>query len=142
MTYAGWALGAGRAAARDIMLDQCQVTRPTGAPGAIDPVTGDRAPAPTTTVYGPTLQPHQGRCKVQTYEPHEAARKSGEHVYIEQRYHLHLPVGTPQIRVGDTVTVTAATHDPLLVGKIFRVAGTHHKSLATAQRLLLDEITG
>ena len=135
MTYAGWALSMGRAEARVLMVDACTVTRVTGPPGPVDPDTGEREPAPTTTVY-------TGQCKVQTYEPHESARKSAEHVYIEQRYHLHLPVGTPRLRVGDTATVTASRHDPSLVGRSYRVAGTHHKSMATSQRLLLDEITG
>lgn len=142
MTFAGWALNAGRSEAKALMTDTCAITRPTGAPGPLDPVTGERGPAPTATVYGPAIDPDKGRCKVQTFEPYEAARKSGEHVYIEQRYHLHLPVGTPQVRTGDTVEIVTATFDPTMVGKKYRVAGTHHKSLATAQRLLLDEITG
>lgn len=143
MTYAGWALGAGRAEANALMLDTCAITRVTGPAGPMDPGTGEPSfPAPTTTVYGPAINPDKGRCKVQTFEPYEAARESGKHVYIEQRYHLHLPVGTPQIRTGDSVEVLAAVFDTALVGKKYRVAGTHHKSLATAQRLLLDEITG
>ena len=134
MSYAGWALSAGRAAAGALMVDACTITRPTGPPGELDPETGEREPAPTETVYA-------GKCKFQTYEPHESARRSGEHVYIEQRYHLHLPVGTSQIRVNDTVRATASVHDASLVGRTYRVAGTHHKSMATSQRLLLDEIT-
>ena len=60
------------------MTDTVTVTRVTGPPGPVDPDTGEREPAPTTTVY-------TGPGKVQTYEPHESARKSGEHIYIEQR---------------------------------------------------------
>lgn len=142
MTYAGWALSMGRAEASGLMVDTVEVTRVTGLPGEIDPVTGDREPAPTETIYGPDLQPHQGKAKVQTYEPYEAARKSGEHVYTEQRYQLHLPVGAPQLQVGDTARVTASQHDPNLVGRTYRIAGLLHKSMATAQRLLVDEITG
>jgi hypothetical protein len=135
MSYAGWALGAGRAAAVELMLDTITVTRPTGEPGELDPETGEREPAPTTTVYS-------GPGKVQTFEGYEAARKSGEHVYIEQRYQLHLPIMAGPVRVGDTATVTAAVHDPNLTGRTYRVAGLLHKSMATAQRLLIDEITG
>lgn len=125
----------GRAATEKLMTDTVTISRVTGPEGEMDPVTGERDPAPTETVYS-------GAAKIQTYEPHESARESGEHVYTEQRYHLHLPVGTPQVRVDDSVTVSAAVYDAALVGKTYRVAGTHHKSLATAQRLLLDEITG
>lgn len=125
------------------MLDACTITRPTGAPGAIDPVTGERAPAPTTVVYPlpGAVAPLDGRCKVQTYEPHETARESGDHVFTEQRYHLHLPIGAGPVKVGDTATITAASADTRLVGKSYRIAGLHTKSLATAQRLLVDEIT-
>ena len=128
-------LARGRARAEELMTDTVTVTRVTGPPGPVDPDTGEREPAPTMTVYA-------GPGKIQTYEPHESARRSGEHTYIEQRYHLHLPVGTPRLRVGDTAKVTASRHDASLVGREYRVAGTHHKSMSTSQRLLLDEITG
>lgn len=128
-------LAQGRAAAEALMLDACTVTRPTGGPGPIDQQTGERGPAPTTTVYA-------GPCKIQTYEPHEAAREVGAHAYIEQRYHLHVPVAVSGIRPGDTATITTAVNDSRLVGRTYRVAGLHHKSWATAQRLLIDEITG
>jgi hypothetical protein len=127
-------LAEGRAAAEAIMLDACTITRVTGPEGALDPETGLRDPAPTVTVYS-------GKCKVQTYEPHESARESGDHVFTEQRYHLHLPMGVGPVGVGDTATITAAAADTQLVGRSYRIAGLHHKSLATAQRLLVDEIT-
>ena len=100
----------------------------------IDPETGLRASAPTATVYS-------GKCKVQTYEPHESARASGDHVYTEQRYHLHLPIGAGPIEVDDEALITAAFADSELVGKTYRIAGLHSKTFATAQRLLVDEIT-
>lgn len=135
MTYANWALGMGRAAAVDLMLDTVTITRPTGAPGEIDPETGEREPAPTTTVYS-------GPGKVQTYEPYESTRESGEHTYTEQRYQLHVPIGAGEVRVGDTAAVISAVNDPGLLNRTYRVAGLLHKSMATAQRLLVDEITG
>jgi hypothetical protein len=127
-------LAEGRAAAEAIMLDACTITRVTGEPGPIDPETGLRSPAPTATVYS-------GKCKVQTYEPHESARASGDHVYTEQRYHLHLPIGAGPIEVDDEALITAASADSELVGKTYRIAGLHSKTFATAQRLLVDEIT-
>lgn len=128
-------LARGRAAAEELMTDTVTATRVTGAPGAVNAATGDRAPGASTSIYN-------GIGKIQTYEPHESARKSGEHVYIEQRYHLHLPISATAVRVGDTITVTASPTDPQLVGRVYRVAGEHSKTWATARRLLLDEITG
>jgi hypothetical protein len=133
VTYAGWALGAGRAAAKGLMTDTVTVTRTTGAEGPVDPETGERQPAPTMTVYS-------GAGKVQTYEPHESSSESGQHVYTEQRYHLHLPVTAAKVEVKDTVTVTASAMDPQLVGRSYLVAGEFAKTWATARRLLLDEV--
>jgi hypothetical protein len=136
-------LAEGRAAAEAIMLDACTIIRVTGPEGDLDPETGLREPAPTETVYPlPGAEaPLDGRCKVQTYEPHESAKESGDHVFTEQRYHLHIPMGAGPVAVNDIATITAAAADPQLVGRSYRIAGLHHKSLATAQRLLVDEIT-
>jgi hypothetical protein len=128
-------LARGRARAEELMTDTVTITRITGPPGPVDPDTGEREPAPTMTVYA-------GPGKIQTYEPHESARKSGEHIYIEQRYHLHLPISATEADVGDSVTVTSSATDAQLVGREYRVAGEHAKTWATARRLLLDEITG
>jgi hypothetical protein len=138
------ALAAGRAAAEAIMLDACVITRPTGAPGTVDRVTGERDPAPVETVYPlPDAEaPADGRCKVQTFEPYESNRDSGGHVYTEQRYSLHIPVSVTGIRVGDRVQITAAVSDPQLVGRTYRIAGLHHKTYATAQRLPMEEVVG
>lgn len=127
-------LAEGRAEAEAIMLDACIITRVTGEPGALNPETGLRDPAPTATVY-------TGKCKVQTYEPHESAKESGDHVFTEQRYHLHLPIGVGPVAVNDEAEILTAAADQMLVGKKYRIAGLHSKSLATAQRLLVDEIT-
>lgn len=117
------------------MVDECEITRVDGEPGEIDPETGERSPAPTVTVY-------TGRCKIQTYEPHESKPEAGEHRWTVQRYYAHLPVSAAAAQVGDQLTVTAATVDPQLDGRTYVVAGVHAKSLATARRLLLDEVTG
>lgn len=128
-------LARGRAKAETLMTDTVTITRVTGSPGSVNPATGNRTPGATSQIYN-------GIGKIQTYEPHESARKSGEHVYIEQRYHLHLPIGAAEADVGDTATVTASVTDPQIVGRVYRIAGEHSKTLATSRRLLLDEITG
>lgn len=123
----------GRRAAERLMVDRCQVVRVTGQPGAtVDPVTGLRTPAPTATVYA-------GKCKVQTYEAHESAPDSGEHVFTVQRYTIHLPAGT-DVRVDDQITVTSAVLDAGLVGRSYRVVALLHKSFATSHRVAVDEI--
>lgn len=135
MTRALAALGRGRRQAEALMADSCVIRRVTGEPGPLDPTTGEREPAETTEVYS-------GRCKVQTYEPHESKPQAGEHVWTVQRYFVHVPVGEGPIMVDDRVEVTASEVAPQLPGRTYRVAGLHHKSMATAQRLLVDEVTG
>jgi hypothetical protein len=122
----------GRAAAEAIMLDVCVIERVTGEPGPVDPDTGERTAAATTTIY-------TGKCRVQTYEAHEQTPDSGAHVYSVQRYAVHVPVGT-DARVDDTVTVTSSVMDPHLAGRHYTVVALLHKSLATANRLAVDEI--
>jgi len=117
------------------MVDECVVTRVVGPPGPIDPETGLREPPPTETVYS-------GRCKVQTYEAHESKPEAGDRIWTVQRYYVHIPIGAGPIRVADQVQITASAADPNLTGRHYDVAGLLHKSMATAQRLLVDEVTG
>lgn len=122
----------GRRAAEALMADSCRITRTTGPLGPLDPETGEKAPAPTATVY-------EGKCRVQTYEAQESRPESGDHVYAVQRYSVHIPAGTT-VRVGDVVTVLSATLDPDLTNRRYTVTGLLHKTFATANRLLVDEI--
>lgn len=117
-----------RAHAESAMRDTCTVTRP-GA--ATDEVWGN-APAPTV---------YTGRCKVQTYEGHEQNPEAGGHRYTVQRYSVHFPVGSFLPRPGDVVTITESEKDPHLVGKKYDVTGPFNKSLATANRCFVDEVT-
>ena len=45
------------------------------------------------------------------------------------------------VAVGDVVEVTASPTDPAQIGRKFRVAGLFRKTLATAQRLSVEEVT-
>lgn len=122
----------GRAAAEALMLDTCSIVRTTGPAGPIDPDTGLPTPAPTAQVYA-------GKCRVQTYEAHESTPDSGDHVFTVQRYYIHLPVAA-DVRRDDQITITAAVLDPALVGRSYRVVGLLHKTYATANRVIVDEI--
>ena len=122
----------GRRAAEALMLDTCTIVRTTGPAGPIDPDTGLPTPAPTDQVYA-------GKCRVQTYEAHESTPDSGDHVFTVQRYYIHLPVAADVAR-DDQITITAAVLDPALVGRSYRVVGLLHKTYATANRVIVDEI--
>lgn len=127
------AVRAGRIAAEALMVDACTIRAPATF-GAMDPDTGLRVETAGAVRYS-------GRCKVQTYEPHEETPQSGQHLYTVQRYAIHIPAEAAAVQVNDEVTITAAVLDSALVGRRYRVAGLLHKSMATAQRLLVDEVT-
>lgn len=114
------------------MVDACEIRRPSTF-GELDPDTGLRPETPGAVVY-------TGKCKIQTYEAHESTPASGQHVWSVQRYYVHIPAEV-QVQVDDQVTVTASVLDAKLVGRTYRVAGLLHKSMATANRLIVDEVT-
>jgi len=118
--------------AESLMLDRC-VIRAQPTVGDLDPGTGTRPSTPGAVLY-------TGRCKVQTYEAHESTPQSGQHVYSVQRYYVHIPVGVPS-PVDSQVTITECQLDETVVGRTYRVAGGLHKSMATANRLIVDEVT-
>ena len=63
-------------------------------------------------------------------------------VVLEQQLSLSLPVETSvAVRPNDIVTITASDADAGLIGRKFRISGTHHSSHATARRLPLVEVT-
>ena len=133
MTAVGATL-AGRALAESLMLDTCKITRPGTATG-IDPDTGlPREPEPVTIYDGP--------CKVQDTRTVVQVAQSGDHAYTLNQLYVHVPVSAIGIKVGDTITITASPLDPAQVGRAFRVAGLFRKTMATAQRLPVEEVQG
>lgn len=114
------------------MVDTC-VIRGKSTFGPMDDNIGQRVETVGAVVY-------EGRCKVQTYEAHESTPASGQHVWSVQRYTIHLPA-TAEVSVDCLVTVTASVLDANLVGRRYRVAAFLHKSMATANRIAVDEVT-
>ncbi len=123
------AVRAGRVAAERGMLDACTIQAITGS--TTDPLTGVDTPTYSTL--------YTGRCKVQTYEPYERNPEVGGATMTIQRYSVHVPVGSFAPAIGQVVTITAATLDPNLVAREFRVVALLHKTAATAYRLSVEE---
>ena len=119
------------------MLDTCRVTRASGAE-MTDPITGE-VTFPSVPVYPSAGE--QGWCKVQTGRIQEFTPESAGRVVTVQRYLLHLPVGAGPVEVGDLVEILSAAWDPHLAGRRYRIVATHHKTLATAQRTEIEEVT-
>lgn len=123
----------GRRAAERMMADTCVVRAPSTF-GPLDDDTGLRVETPGAVVYS-------GPCKVQTFEAHESATDSGDHLYSVQRSSLHLPAAA-EVGVDCIATITASALDPNLVGRRFRIGAFLHKTYATANRAQVDEVTG
>lgn len=129
------ALASGRRAAERLMDDRATIVRPSGPPGAPDPVTGV-VTTPTTPLV--TAYP----CRLRSFEPFEAKAEVGAQQVTTQRTALRLPVSVTYIpEPGDIVTITVSRHDPSIVGRIFRVANKPTNSLSTAFRVYVDEVT-
>ena len=111
-----------QAHAESLMTDTCVIE-------AVE--TGSDDDGFTTTT---TTAVYSGKCRVQTFEPHERTPEVGGGTQTWQRYHLHVPVSVTGVEVGHMVTHAD--------GRMFRVAGLHNKTLQTAQRLLVELQTG
>lgn len=123
------AIQAGRRAAERLMVDQVRISRVSKVP-VEDGLGG--VTYPETLVY-------EGVGKVQTYEPYEQTPAVGGTTIVLQRYSIHVPWDAAIFEPGDVVVIVAARWEVASVGREYRVAGLHEKSLQTAQRLLVDE---
>lgn len=122
---ATYAIAAGRAVAEALMLDTCEIRRPS-IPDT-NPDTG------VVTPDGAAV--YTGKAKVQSLAPQEDNPEAGGATLTVQRYRLDIPVGSYAPRIGDVATILTAVADPHLVGRKFRVVALLHKTLATAYRL-------
>ena len=124
-------LARGQAAALALMVDACTVRRRTGT--TFDRFSGTSVPT--------WLDLYAGRCRVQQGIAQADEQDVGEDYQLRLRLVVQLPVSVTGIRVGDEVTITAATHDPDLTGRAFLVRDLMHKTHPTARRVGVVERT-
>ena len=125
------ALTAGRALAEALMLDACTVVR-RGAPST-NTSTG------AVTVSSTSL--YSGKCKVQAAGLASQTVEAAGRTATLERPTVHVPVGSFAPRPGDVITITASATDANLVGRVYRVTAASLKSLATAYRIPVEEVT-
>jgi hypothetical protein len=126
-------IAAGRIAHQQLMVDACTITR-ANAP-TLNRTTSVLTPGASTTLYS-------GPCRV---KPQRVPRseEAGERLEVVARYELALPfdaVPASELRVGDTVTITASG-DPRLTGQRMAVMAIDFGSTATAWRITIEDIT-
>ena len=122
-----------RAHAESMMVDACRVERVTGT--RFDRILGVDV-ADTSLVYA-------GPCRVKAVDAQSASAGTDSVAWGVHVDEVHLPVaGSEDVRPLDVVTVTGSAMDPGLVGRRLVIRGWPARSLATARRFRVDEVSG
>lgn len=121
----------GRAAAEQLMVDECTISRSTVV--FTNPDTGQQTKA--------NIPIYVGKCRVQQQTPGSASlSEPGEARLFLLTLSVQIPVSATGVRLGDIVTITGAACDPVLAGRKFRVQALAHKTNATSRRLSVQEV--
>lgn len=120
-----------RPTATTAMTAECTITRATGS--GTTGADGTFTPAASTTVY-------EGPCRVVPRATDEGRHRTvGEQQVTPRRYDVGIEYDTDTIRLGDTVTFTAA-QDAGLVGLTARVIDVSYSSEQWQRQLFAQEI--
>lgn len=120
----------GRAAAEQIMVDACTITRL--ATSTTDPETG-HVTQTRTTVYS-------GQCRISINSKNARPQDIGEDTLFIFRVQLQIPIAATGVIPDDVATITASVYDPELVGKAFVVRELAHGTHITSRRLMVEEV--
>ena len=127
-------LPAMRAEAESLMVD----TVTFAAPGTetYDDTTGEYVTTPGATIY-------TGPCRVQVRSGSPSDAAVGDTEVVIDRLEIHVPVSAVDIPPSSVGTITAVgeASDPSLIGKQYRVLGTHAATFKTARRLPVELVT-
>lgn len=119
------ALARGQSAALLDMVDACTIRRRTGT--TVDDNTGEESET-FTDLYA-------GQCRVQQRNVQAQEQTPGEDYQLHQRLEVQLPLSVTGLQVDDQITITAAAHDPDLVGVVFVVRDLFAKTHPTSRRV-------
>lgn len=129
---------ASRRRAESLMTDTCTTVRPV-APTSLelDPVTLlPVTTAPTAIYVGPC------RIRIRRVAASGGASSVGPDNPSVLDSAMSVPYSAPLHDVNDIVTLTASLEQPGMVGLRFRVTGILPNTQATAQRLMVEAVTG
>jgi len=128
------------------MTDTCQITKPGEGEPVFDDESGTYTDPAPVEVYGPTIAPHFGKCRI----PRRAgvltsgsASSSGEVGWEVGEWPLDLPsVGSEDVSPGMVVDYLTAASDASLAGRQFTITEPSRQSQATARRFKVKEVIG
>lgn len=102
-----------------------------------DEATGDPVREPVTERYAGKARIRYGSLAAQSTST--GADQIGQPVVVQAPY-LSVPWGSPRLFEGDEVVVSASGSDPLLVGRVYTIAGNAVIGAVTAHRYSLTEL--
>ena len=134
----------GRIAFDALMTDACIITKPGVGPAVINEATG-------AYTYPARVPVYAGPCRIQVkadINSNVVETNAGDREWTYLTAQLQLSVRTPPgatgsvdaVDVDHICEVTAAPHSPSLVGALFNIQGTYHKSQAVYQRFRVHEV--
>lgn len=137
-------LRAGRFAFDAILTDTCEITKPGEGKGPFNEVTGQYDTPARIVVYS-------GPCRIQVkadINSNVVETSAGEREWTYLTAQLQLPVETPSSATGDVndvdvdhvCEVLTAPYSSSLVGSLFNIQGTYHKSQAVYLRFRVREV--
>lgn len=119
------------------MVDTCTIRRVTGestGPGGVI--------TPTYQVlYGPDVEPHNGKCRFQQLDAQAVEQSPGEQYALMLRMQVQLPMSVTGLQAEDQVTCDSSEEDPDLPGRVFLLRDLAHKTHATMRRVGIQERT-
>lgn len=137
-------LRAGRLAFNSLLTDSCRITKPGEGERQMDEETGQYVEPPRITVY-------EGPCRIQVkadINSNVVETTAGEREWTYLTAQLQLPVENPVTAIGDVSAIDvdyvceilSAPYSPTLVGSLFNIQGTYHKSQAVYTRYRVREV--
>lgn len=127
------------------MTDTCRITKPGAGEPVYNPATGGYDDPAPVEVYGPSVEPHKGKCRIPRRASALTSTSStgGTASWAVGEYPLDLPVtGSEGVEPGQTVTYLTAKFDASLVDRVFGVTEPSRQSQATVRRFRMKEVVG
>lgn len=129
-------LARAQARVESLMIDSCKITR--DAQQELD----DVLDVDTGQLEAPdddSLFVYYGACIVKPNKGYRQTDVGGE--TTAERYHdLLIPLGAPEVKIGDRVEIAVASRDPQLVGSRFVVTDSIAASFAVVRRIEMERV--
>lgn len=134
----------GQAAFARLLTDTCRITKPGVGKGPMNETTGKYDAPARIPVY-------EGPCRIQVkadINSNVVETTAGDREWTYLTAQLQLPVQTPagatgsvdDVDVDYVCEILTSRHSPTLVGSLFNIQGTYHKSQAVYGRYRVREV--